>query len=110
MDGHKSSWEPIIDYAFGYSQRKTISKQVKNQSYPMSDAIEECLENDLGDWALKSESDLYKNDSLREWCRLERSNPDPEGPLGPNPSKGLRPGEDPSNLKEEEKIVGFLFI
>ena len=80
-------------------------KKIKISSYPRSDAIEECLENDLGDWALKSESDLYRNDSLLEWCKLERSNPDPDGPLGPRPSKGLRPGEDPSNLKWKWKKV-----
>jgi hypothetical protein len=75
-------------------------------SYPTSDAMEECLEVDLGECPSKSESDRYRNDSLLGKFEITKAllrltDPAADGPLpsGVRPS-GVRPGDAPSYLEE----------
>ena len=75
-------------------------------SYPTSDAMEECLEVDLGECPSKSESDRYRNDSLLGKFEITNAllrlieEPEGKGPLpsGVRPS-GVRPGDAPSYLE-----------
>ena len=77
-----------------------------NFSYPTSDAMEECLDVDLGECPSKSESDRYRNDSLLGKFEITNAllrlieEPEGKGPLpsGVRPS-GVRPGDAPSYLE-----------
>ena len=81
---------------------------IGNFSYPTSDAMEECLEVDLGECPSKSESDRYRNDSLLGKFEITNAllrlieEPEGNGPLpsGVRPS-GVRPGDAPSYLEEK---------
>ena len=80
-------------------------------SYPTSDAMEECLEVDLGECPSKSESDRYRNDSLLGKFEITNAllrlieEPEGKGPLpsGVRPS-GVRPGDAPSHLEENINV------
>ena len=80
-----------------------LNKKIES-TYPISEAIDECLDVDFGEWVSKSESDLYKNDS--RLGKLEITNAllkftEPPLEEGWTPS-GVRPGDAPSFLKFKE--------